>query len=295
MASKYDGEVTSIDLPCPILLEVETSIAVEEHRLGGLGIEGTYASGTKVQFDVALFEKYLGGEGLSDVPIIKYSTKSYAPALCNSLRLRTPNYYRTLETASPGLVDPLEGCRISHEWSEGSELVMTSSEDGTSIILDVSGAKRTDGCFKTFMYCSSLYQEDHVFTRGNVRAIFDEDYTHGSVFRSSRQLAHHIVRSFATTVSRAMLESADPGGGNSLVSSACAWIVHGPVQYLQDASSALATVGSLFSKADVEIYRNQREYRFWVGFSNTPVQSDEATISLPLPEDFATILELKSP
>ena len=295
MASKYDGEVTSIDLPCPILLEVATSIAVEEHRLGVLRCEGRYASGSKVQLEVALFEKYLGDEGRSDVPIIKYSTMSYAPALCNSLRLRTPNYYRTLETASPGLTDPLEGCRISHEWSEGSELIMTSSEDGTSIVLDAGGANRTDGCFKTFMYCSSLYQEDHVLSRENVRAIFDEDYTHGSMFPSSRQLAYHIVRSFAKTVSYAMLESAAPGGGNSFLSSACAWIVHGPVQYLHGPDSVLATVGSLFSKADVEVYRNQREYRFWVGFSNTPVQSDEATISLPLPEDFATVVELKSP
>ena len=292
MAGKYDGEVTSIDLPCPMLLEVATSIAVEENRRGRIRIEATYASGIKVEFNVALFEKYLGDEGLSDVPIIKYSAKSYAPALCNSLRLRTPNYYRTLETPSPGLVDPLEGCRISHEWSEGSELVMTSSEDGTSIVLDAGGANRTDGCFKTFTYCSSLYQENHAFTRDNVRAIFDEDYTHGSVFPSSRQLARYIVRSFATALSQKMLENAEPSGDNSFWANACAWIVYGPVQYLPDTGPVLATVGSLFSKAEVEIYRNQREYRFWVGFSNTPVQSDEATISLPLPDNFATLVEL---
>ena len=119
IAREYDGTVTSIDLPCPILIEVAHSIAVEDNLLDVLRSEGTYASGSKIQLEVALFEKYLGGEGHSDVPIIKYSTKSHAPALCDKLRLRTPNYYRTLETESPGLGDPLEGCRISHESAEG--------------------------------------------------------------------------------------------------------------------------------------------------------------------------------
>ena len=139
MAREYDGTVTSIDLPCPILIEVAHSIAVEDNFLDVLRSEGTYASGSKIQLEVALFEKYLGGEGHSDVPIIKYSTKSHAPALCDKLRLRTPNYYRTLETESPGLGDPLEGCRISHESAEGSELTLTSSTEGTSIMLDAGG------------------------------------------------------------------------------------------------------------------------------------------------------------
>ena len=79
------------------------------------------------------------------------------------------------------------------------------------------------------------------------------------------------------------------------MSSACTWIVLGPVQYLQYTGTVLATAGTLFSKADDEIYRKQRAYRFWIGFCNAHVQSDEATISLSLPTDFATVVELKSP
>ena len=292
MAREYDGTIVSIDLPCPILIEVAHSIAVDDNLLDVLRGEGTYASGNKIQFEVALFEKYMGAEGHSDVPIIKYSTRSYAPALCDEIRLRTPNYYRTLETDSPGLGDPLEGCRITHESADGSELIVTSSTEGTSIVLDAGGANRTDGCFKTFMYCASLHQDDNVLTRESARTIFGPDYTHGSVFQSSKQLAHQIIKSFAATVSRSMLENAEPAEGKSFAG-AWAWIVHGPVQYLPNSSPTLRRIESLFAKTDDEVYRNQNEYRFWVGFSNTPVQSDEATISLPVPEDFATLVELK--
>ena len=292
MAREYDGTVTSIDLPCPILIEVAHSIAVQDNLLDVLRSKGTYASGSKIQLEVALFEKYLSGEGHSDVPIIKYSTKSHAPALCDKLRLRTPNYYRTLETESPGLGDPLEGCRISHESAEGSELTLTSSTEGTSIMLDAGGANRTDGCFKTFMYCSSIHQDNRVLTRERAGTIFGEDYTHGSVFDSSKKLARHIIKCFAATVSRSMLENSEPADAKSFAS-ACAWIVHGPVQYLQDTSPKLQAIESLFTKPYDDIYRNQNEYRFWVGFSNTPVQSDEATVSLPVPKDSATVVELE--
>ena len=292
MTAEYQGKVTSIDLPCPILLDVAYSIAVEEHLLDVMRTEGTYPSGNEVRFEVALFEKYLGDVDHSDVPIIKYSAKNYAPALCNSLRLRTPNYYRTLETDSPGLVDPLEGCRVSHRFEDGSELSMNSMRDDTSIVLDAGGAHRKDGCFKTFMYCASLFQGNRAITLEHARCIFGQDYTHGSVFQSSRQLARHILKSFAVTIGNSMLESAKPPEGQLMEASAAAWIVHGPVQYLKETNPMLQGIESLFSKTDHAIYRNQGEYRFWVGFSNTPVQSDEATISLPVPEHFATILEL---
>ena len=292
MAREYDGTVTRIDLPCPLLIEVAHSIAVDDNLLHVLRGEGTYASGSQIQFEVALFEKYLGAEGHSDVPVIKYSARSYAPALCDKLALRTPNYYRTLETESPGLGDPLEGCRITHESADGSELILTSSTEGTSIVLDAGGVIRTDGCFKTFLYCASLYQDDNVMSRERASTIFGQDYTHGSVFQSSKQLAHQIIKSFAATVSRSMLENAQPAEGKSFAGT-CAWIVHGPVQYLRDSSPTLRRIESLFTKTDDEVYRNQNEYRFWVGFSNTPVQSDEATLSLPLPKDFATLVELK--
>ena len=291
MVTEYDGAITGIDLPCPMLMEVARSVVVGDYRLGKVRHEGTYESGSKIQLDVGLFEKYVGDEEHSDVPIIKYSTKSHAPASCGSLRLHTPNYYRTLETESPGVGDTLEGCRISHEWQDGSELTITSLEDGTSIKLNATGANSTDGCHKTFMYCCSLYESNHGLTQESARDIFRQDYTHGSVFRSSKELAQRIVLSFAATIGRNMLEAAEPIEGNSS-STARAWIVHGPVEYLDDTITKSRTIESLFTKPNNEIYRNQNEYRFWVGFSNTPVQSDEATIDIPVPPEFVTAVEL---
>ena len=292
MVREFDGEVTGIDLPCPILIEVALSVAVEDHHLGVCRNEAEYDSGRTIRLDVDLFEKYLGDEEHSDVPIVKYSTESHAPALCNNLRLRTPNYYRTLETGSPGLGDPLEGCRVSHESPIGSQLIMTPSAEGTSIILDASGANRTDGCFKTFMYCCSLHRNNHVLTRESARDIFGQDYTHGSVFPSSKELAKHIIAAFAATVGRLMLENAEPAEGDSFAR-ACAWIVHGPVKYFADTSPNFRTIESLFMKPNDDIYRNQNEYRFWVGFSDTPVQSDDAAIALPVPRELATAVDLK--
>ena len=292
MANEFDGKVTSIDLPCPILMEVAFSVAVEDHHLGALHNEAEYDSGRTMRLDVDVFEKYLGDEEHSDVSIVKYSTQRHAPALCHNLRLRTPNFYRTLETGSPGLGDPFEGCRVSHEWAIGSQLTMTPSTGGTSIILDASGANRTDGCFKTFMYCCSRYQSNHVLTRESAGHIFSQDYTHGSVFPSSRELAKHIIAAFAATVGRAMLENAEPTEDNSFAR-AHAWIVHGPVRYLADTSPKFRTIESLFTKPDDEIYRNQNEYRFWVGFSGTPVQSDNAAITLPVPGESVIAVELK--
>lgn len=292
MTGEFDGTVTSIDLPCPILLDVAFSVAIEDHHLGALRNEAEYDSGRTVRLDVDVFEKYLGDEEHSDVPIVKYSAKSHAPAFCNSLRLRTPNYYRTLETASPGLVDPLEGCRVSHEWTTGSQLTVNAPAEGTSFVLDASGANRTDGCFKTFMYCCSLHENSRVLARETAKEIFGQDYTHGSVFPSSKELARHIVSTFAATIGRAMLENAEPVEDDSLAT-ACAWIVYGPVKYLADMSPKLHTIESLFTKPDDEIYRNQNEYRFWVGFSRTPVQSDDAAVTLPVPRESMIAVELK--
>ena len=166
MANELDGTVTSIDLPCPILMEVARSVAVEDNHLYAFWNEGEYVSGTTIRLDVDVFEKYLGDEKHADAPIVKYSAKGHAPALGGSLRLRTPNYYRSLEIESPGLRDPLEGCRASHEWPIGSQLKMNALGEGTSIVLDASGANRTDGCFKTFMYCCSLHENNRLLTRG---------------------------------------------------------------------------------------------------------------------------------
>ena len=196
MANQFAGTATSIDLPCPTLMEVARSVAVEDHHLDAFWSEAEYDSGRTIRLDVDVFEKYLGDEKHADVPIVKYSAKGHAPALCGNLRLRTPNYYRTLEIVSPGLRDPLEGCRASHEWPIGSQLMMNALGEGTSIVLDASGANRTDGCFKTFMYCCSLHENNRVLTRGIAKDIFGQDYTCGSVFPSSRELAKHIIVAF---------------------------------------------------------------------------------------------------
>ena len=170
---------------------------------------------------------------------------------------------------------------------------MNAPAGGTSIVLDASGANRTDGCFKTFMYCCSLHENNRVLTPEIAKDIFGQDYTYGSVFPSSRELAKHIITAFTEAIGRFRLENAEPDGDDSFPR-ARAWIVHGPVKYVADTSPKFRTIESLFTKPDDEIYRNQGEYRFWVGFSHTQVQSDDASIDLPVPREGVTAVELKS-
>ena len=292
MTNEYEGRITEISLPCLIQLDVLRHVTIKDHFLDALRIEAE-DSRSKIQFRIDLFEKNMGGEEHLDVPVIKYSTENYAPAFSSSIRLRTLNFFRSLAIESTGLRDALEGCRQPHEWGMGSEMTITSEEDGTSIKLDASGANVIDSCHKTFMYCCSLYDSKQVLTRESARNVFTEDYTYGSIFRSSKELAKHIVRSFAATIGREMVESADLPEGN-VFSSACAWIVHGPVQYLEDTAPRLPGIESLFTKPNEEVYRNQNEYRFWVGFSDTPAQSDNATIDLPVYPEFVTGMDLRS-
>lgn len=266
---------------------------MEDYFLQTWRCEAEFESGSKIQFDIDLFEKYIGDEEHSNVPIIKYSTNDYAPASCGSLRLRTLNYFRGMATESPGMGDALEGCRLPHMLGAGSEMTITSEEDGTSIRLDASGAKVTDSCHKTFIYCCSLYESNQALTRQSARAIFGQDYTRGSIFRSSKELAQHIVRSFGATVGREIAKNTEPPAGNSHGKRACAWIVHGPVRYVDDTTPALHNIASLFTKSDDTIYRDQNEYRFWMGFANTPAQSDDASIDLPFPPEFVTDAELE--
>ena len=291
MAKEYDCAITNISFPCLVQLEVDLSVTVEDQFLHTLQVEAEFDSGNRIQLDIDLFEKYIGDEEHSNVPIIKYSTDSYAPASCGSLRLRTLNYFRGMATESLGVGDALEGCRRSHMLGAGSEMTITSEEDGTSIRMDASGAKVTDSCHKTFIYCCSLYESNQILTLESARDIFGQDYTHGSIFRSAKELAQHIVRSFAATISLAITESTEPPEGNSYWR-ACAWIVHGPVGYMDDTTPALHNIASLFTKPNEEIYRNQNEYRFWVGFANTPAQSDDASIDLQVPPEFVTGVKL---
>ena len=267
-------------------------LTVEDHFLCTLRAEAAYDSGDRIQFDIDLFEKYIGDEAHSNVPVVKYSSESYAPSSCGSLRLHTLNYYRGLATESPGVGDALEGCRRSHVMEAESKMTITSAEDGTSITLDASGANVTDSCHKTFIYCCSLYESDQILTRESARDVFGQDYTHGSIFRSSNELAKHIVQSFAATIGREIAENTDPPEGNSYGRRTCAWIVYGPVGYIEDTPPALHNIAAIFTKPDEEIYRKQNEYRFWVGFANNPAQSDEASIDLPVPPEFVTDVKL---
>ena len=171
-------------------------------------------------------------------------------------------------------------------------MTITSEEDGTSIRLDASGANVTDSCHKTFIYSCSLYESDQILTQESARDIFGQDYTHGSIFWTAKALAEHIVVSFAATIGREIAESTDHPEGNSYRGRTCAWIVHGPVGYMEDTTPALHNIASIFTKPDEEIYRNQNEYRFWVGFANNPAQSDEASIDLPVPPEFVTHVKL---
>ena len=291
MAKEYSGLITSISLPCTVQLEVRHSVITEEHYLGNVKRKWEHESGEEFHLRVDVFEKYVGdGEHLG-VPVIKYSTEDYAPASCGSLRLRPVNYYRALATEARGVGDAMEGCRSPHEMGLGSEMTITNEKDGTSIRLDASGANMTDACRKTFMHCCSLYDSNQVLTQKRASDIFEQDYTHGSVLRSSKELAEHIGVSFAATMSDMLMESGKVPNG---CSATYIWIIHGPVNYLADPPPMLHSIESFFTKPDEEIYRNQNEYRFWLGMLDGQAQSDDATIDLPVPPEFVTGVELDS-
>ncbi len=292
MEQDYDGTIDNIDLPDPILLEVQTSVLVESNYLCRVQCSAEYESGNKLCLDIDLFEQYLGDEEYSNVPVIKYSTERFAPAHCGQVRLCTPNYFRTFEVGAAGLRDPFEGCRASHQWEAGSELVITSSEDGGTLRFNAAGANIKCTCHKTFIYSTSLGPVTKRLNKASANTLFGQDYTLGSVFRDSKELAQQILKSFAVTIGRSMLDVAEPNGEDSFART-YAWIVHGPVEYLPETDSALRRIKSLFTKPDVDIYRNQNEYRFWVGFNDTSVQSDKAEILLPVPEEIVTAVELE--
>ena len=291
MAGEYDGKIDNIDLPDLILLEVQHSVMTESNFMCRIRHSAEYDSGTELSIDIDLFEKYFGDDAKLDVPVIKFSTKSNAPALCGQLRLRTPNYYRGLETGAPGLYDQFEGCRFSHRFETGSKMVMTPEDgSGRSFVFDASGATKIDLCTKTFMYCTSLYSESNLLNLEKVNALYGPDYTHGSVFKNAKQLAQDILMTFAKTVSRCMLEKAEPDAKESFAR-AYAWMVHGPVHYMPDVDMRIEGIESYFTKPDS--YRNQNEYRFWVGFSNTPSQKDEAELLISIPDGMATVVALE--
>ena len=302
MEREYD-EIISVELPDPILREVETSVLVESNYVDRLKATAEYDSRNKLHIDIDLFEQYIGDEKYSDVPVVKYSTEKFAPGLCNQLRLCTPIYYRWVDIGSPGLYDPLEGCRFSHTFETGSLSLTAEYESGIrEHELDLTGATREDLCIKTFMYCTSVYLDSGLLSKRDANAVFKQDYTHGSVFRSSKELAQHILIFFAVKCSsailkmeaarigRSILEVAEPDGEESLAIP-YAWIVHGPVSYLQKGDMGIEGIESYFTKPD--IYRNQNEYRFWCGFSDTPDQSDKAEIFLPVPMEIVTAIELE--
>ena len=292
MEQEYAGRIDNIALPDFILLEVQTSVLVESNYLCRVQYSAEYDSGNKLRLDIDLFEQYLGNEEYSNVPVIKYSTERFSPALCGEVRLCTPNYFRTFEVGAAGLRDPFEGCRASHQWEVGSELVITSSEDGRTLRYNAGGAKIKCTCHKTFIYSTSLGPVANLLNRASANALFQQDYTHGSAFRNSKELAQHILRSFAVTIGRSMLDVAEPTSEESFART-YAWIVHGPVEYLPETDVALRRIKSLFTKPDVDIYRNQNEYRFWIGFNDTPAQSNEAQILLPIPKEIVTAIELE--
>ena len=291
MEQEYDGRIDNIGLPDMILLEVQTYVLVESNYLDTHSEKVPYSSRSKGQLDTDLFESYIGDGLESDVPVIKYSTERFAPALSGELRLKTPNYYRGLESGAPGLSDQFEGCRFSHHWGPGSEMVVTPEDgSGRKFVFDAGGATTIDLCTKTFMYCTSLDSESNLLSLEKAAALYEPDYTHGSAFRNSKELAQHILKSFAATISRLMLDATEPSGEESFART-YAWIVHGPVRYLPDVDMGIRGIESYFTKPDT--YRDQNEYRFWVGFNDTPVQSDKAEILLPMPKEIVTAKELE--
>ena len=291
MEQEYDGRIDNISLPDIILLEVQTSVLSKSNYLGRAEARAEYDSGNKLHIDIDLFEQYLGDEEYSDVPVVKYSTERFAPALCNQLRLCTPNYYRWLDTGALGLYDPLEGCRFSHQWGPGSEMVMTPEDgSGRSFVFDASGATKIDLCTKTFMYCTSLDSESNLLDLEKAKVLYRSDYTHGSVFKNAKQLAQGILEAFAKAVGLSMLQVAEPNYEESFART-YAWIVHGPVRYLPDVDMGIQGIKSYFTKPDM--YRNQNEYRFWVGLKDNPSQKDEVELLISIPNGMASAIALQ--
>ena len=140
------------------------------------------------------------------------------------------------------------------------------------------------------MCCTSLGSESNLLDLEKANDLFDPRYTHGSTFQSSKELARNILKSYGSTIVHSIVEAAQPDFEESFART-YAWMVHGPVRYLPEVDMGLGGIASYFTKPD--IYRNQNEYRFWCGFSDTPAQSDKATISLPIPEGMATLVALK--
>ena len=130
MEQEYAGKIDNISLADFILLEVQHSVMVESNYLAKAEASAEYNSGNKLRLDIDLFEQYLGDEEPLNVPVIKYSTEEFAPALTGNVRVKTPNYYRGLELCGTGLADALEGCRFSHQWGPGSTMEVTP-EDGS--------------------------------------------------------------------------------------------------------------------------------------------------------------------
>lgn len=291
METGYDGRIDNIALPDMILLEVLTSVLVESNFVGRIQASAKYESGTELGIDVDLYEVYFGADGKSDVPVTKYSKQCHAPALSGQLLLRTPNYFRGLESEAPGLYDEFEGCRFSHQWGPGSEMVITPQDgSGRRFVFDASGATAIDLCTKTFMYCTSLDSESNLLDLDKANALYGPDYTHGSMFKNAKQLAQGILTAFAEVVSRSMLDEAEPDGENG-VARYYAWMVHGPVRYVPDVDIGVKGIECYFTKPDK--YRNQNEYRFWVGFRDNPPQKDEAELLVFIPDGMATLAELK--
>lgn len=290
MTTEFDGSIGGIDgLHCSANLEIQFSVIANEHYWGNVEFDWKNESDDEFHLRVDAFWKYVGDKDYSDVPVIKYSTKDFAPASHGELRLRPVNYFRKLPAESRGVGDALEGCRSSHQMGPGSEMTITNEEDGTSLRMNLAGANITDDCHKTFMYCCSLYDSSQVLSRESARQIFKQEYTRGSIFFSSKQLADRIIASFAETIGRELMESGKMPKGYSTT---YVWIVYGPVKYLADPLQRLHGIDSFFTKPDEEIYRNQNEYRFWLGMRNGKNQCDEGTIDLPVPPELVTGVEL---
>ncbi len=290
MKAEFDGSIGGIGgLHCSANLEIQFSVITEEHYWGNVEFHWKNESDDEFHLRVDAFAKYLGDEDYSEIPVIKYSTKDNAPAYRDELRLRPVNYFRKLPAESRGVGDALEGCRSPHQMGPGSEMTITNEEDGTSLRMNLAGANITDDCHKTFMYCCSFYDSNHVLSRESARRAFAQDYSHGSIFLSSKQLADRIIESFAATLGQELMESGKVPKGYSAT---YVWIVYGPVKYLADPPQGLHGIDSFFTKPAEKIYRNQNEYRFWLGMLHGQAQSDNATIDLPVPSGFGTGVEL---
>ena len=267
--------ITKVQLPSMELFALEMEeLYTEAYKIGVNGI-------TVAKYNLSM--KYLDKQ---DIQVVKYGPRKYAPASVRELQLRTPNYYRGVET--DGVGDPFEGCRARHVVGQDSWMeIKTTSTEEIVATYDMSGAERIDLCRKVCMYCTSKYDRNLMSKEKAAKEFGELEYDTASIFVSAKALALQMGRSYAATLARNTIEpsieqiSEEIQASNSKgieLGKFC--VIHGSVKYKDSIPQDHESIERYFEKPTA--YANQKEYRFLLMWNMMPEQEDELRITLPL-------------